>query len=141
MQAGRKQLLQVVGQRGGRSLSGSLLLLLALLSGLQSISQENKRESAAGMVSEVGMLPEHRLRVSSQKPMTHVAPGPKVRAVRGSKQKRAKVQASLPEEPVAIGVPLGRAGGPSEINQQGRRRSFGHGWSPPLLLHFICFRF
>lgn len=54
--------LQVQGQRVGRNLSGSLLLLLGLLSGLQCISQEN-RASAAGMVWGFGMLAEHRLRV------------------------------------------------------------------------------
>lgn len=73
VQAGRKQPPSGSGQRGGGALAGSLMLLLGLLSGLQSISQENKRESTAGMVWGVGMLPGHRLRVPSQKPMTRVA--------------------------------------------------------------------
>lgn len=105
------------------------------------VSQENKRGRAAGMAWGIWMLAEHRLKVSSQKPITNVAPGPRVRAVQGSKWKRGKVQAILAEEPVCLLGQRFQCCPSAEANQQGRSLGMAgahHSCSTSNNFHFIC---
>lgn len=99
--------LQIQGQRGGRSLSLSQSLLFVFLSGLQSISQKNKRESAARWLAGFGcwLSTGWEFLLKSQLLMWPQDPGSELfKAAHG---RGGKVQASLVEEPVAVGVPFG----------------------------------